>query len=128
MHTPAADRRGFTLIEVVIALVILASVTLVMASTATRYLSAAVRNREKMQASATAEAQMALVRSFPVYDSLRVKFDSTKTDTPFTGWTRTTRVVRTGTGTAADLTRVTVTVTGPGLTAPITRTLTIAAP
>ena len=61
-----------------------------------------------------ADAQITLVRMYPNYDSLRIKFDSSKSNVPFTGYTRVTSVVRTGAGTTADITRVVVTVSGPG--------------
>ncbi len=75
-----------------------------------------------------ADAQIALVRMYPNYDSLRIKFDSTRSNIPFTGYTRVTSVVRTAAGANGDVTRVVVTVNGPGLSSPIKRTATIAAP
>jgi len=99
-----------------------------MAASASKYLSVATKNRVRIQAGAAAEAQIALVRVSPNYDSLTVKFDSTTSNMPMTGYTRTTSVVRTGTGTTSDLTKVTVTVTGPLLATPVKRSVTIAAP
>lgn len=125
--TPAA-RAGFTLIEVVIALSILSAVVLLMAPAAQRYVSTAARSRREIQAAAIADAELALIRVYPTYDSLKVRFDSTKTNVPFPGWTRTTQVVRAGANTLGDITRVTVTVTGPTLAQPIKRILTVAAP
>jgi hypothetical protein len=57
-----------------------------------------------------------------------VKFDSTRNNVPFPGFTRVTNVVRTSAGANGDVTRVVVTITGPGLSSPIKRTATIAAP
>jgi prepilin-type N-terminal cleavage/methylation domain-containing protein len=128
MRQTSSDQRGFSLIEVVIALTILSTVVLLMAVPAGRFMSTINKSQRKIQAAATADAQVALVRSYPVYDSLLVKFDSTRSNTPFTGWTRTTSVVRTGQGTTGDITRVTVTVTGPGLATPVKRFATVAAP
>ena len=121
-------QAGLTLVEVMIAIFILGSIVLTMAASASKYLSVATKNRQRIQASAAAEAQIALVRVSPVYDSLTVKFDSTKSNTPAPGYTRVTSVVRTGAGTTADITRVTVTVTGPLLATPVKRSITIAAP
>lgn len=126
-HSPS-DQRGFSLIEVVIALTILSSVVMMMAVPAGRFMSTVSKSQRQVQAAAAANAQIALVRTYPVYDSLRVKFDSTRNNTPFTGWTRTTTVVRTGAGTTSDITRVTVTITGSGLATPIKRFATVAAP
>jgi hypothetical protein len=86
------------------------------------------KNRIKVQAAAVADAQIATVRVSPAYDSLTIRFDSTKANVPFPGYSRSTRVVRSGTGTTADLTRVKVTVSGPQLATPIVRYATIAAP
>jgi prepilin-type N-terminal cleavage/methylation domain-containing protein len=124
---PRSD-EGFTLIEVIMAVTILSSVTLMMAAPASKFLSTTAKSQRRIAASAAADAQIALVRMYPNYDSLRVKFDSTKSNIPFTGFTRQTQVIRTGAGTNGDITRVVVTVNGPGLATPIKRTATIAAP
>jgi len=123
-----ANRDGFTLIEVLIATFILSGVTLMMAAPASKFMSTTAKSQRRIAASVAADAQITLVRMYPVYDSLRVKFDSTRNNVPFPGYTRQTRVVRTGTGTNGDVTRVVVTISGPGLVTPIKRTATIAAP
>jgi prepilin-type N-terminal cleavage/methylation domain-containing protein len=128
MQRPMANRDGFTLIEVMISIFILGSIVLAMAASASKYLSVATKNRMRIQANAAAEAQIALVRVSPNYDSLTVKFDSTKSNMPMTGYTRTTSVVRTGAGTTSDITKVTVTVTGPLLATPVKRSISIAVP
>ena len=128
MQRTIENRDGFTLIEVMISVFILGSIVLAMATSAQKYLSVATKNRQRVQANAAAEAQIALVRVFPTYDSLTVRFDSTTSNIPTAGYTRTTSVVRTGTGTTSDITRVTVTITGPLLSTPVKRSITIAAP
>jgi prepilin-type N-terminal cleavage/methylation domain-containing protein len=128
MRRTVSGQEGFTLIEVMISIFILGSIVLAMAASASKYLSVATKNRMRIQANAAAEAQIALVRVSPNYDSLTVKFDSTKSNTPMTGYTRTTSVVRTGAGTTGDITKVTVTVTGPLLATPVKRSITIAVP
>ena len=128
MQRPKTNRDGFTLVEVMIAIFILGSIVLTMAASASKYLSVATKQRQRVQAGAAAEAQIAMVRVSPVYDSLTVRFDSTTSNMPAAGYTRTTSVVRIGTGTTADITRVTVTVTGPLLATPVKRSITIAAP
>jgi prepilin-type N-terminal cleavage/methylation domain-containing protein len=120
--------EGFTLIEVIMAVTILSAVTLMMAAPASRFLSVTAKAQRRIAASATADAQIALVRMYPNYDSLRIKYDSTRSNIPFAGFTRVTSVVRTGAGGNGDVTRVVVTVNGPGLATPIKRTATIAAP
>lgn len=128
MRARGRKAEGFTLIEVIMAVTILSAVTLMMAAPASRFLSVTAKSQRRIAASAAADAQIALVRMYPNYDSLRIKFDSTRSNVPYTGFTRVTSVVRTGTGTTGDITRVVVTVNGPGLSSPIKRTATIAAP
>ena len=128
MRRAQPSRDGFTLVEVMIAIIILGTIVLTMATSASRYLSVATKQRQRVQASAAAEGQIALVRVSPTYDSLTVRFDSTKSNTPAPGYTRVTSVVRTGAGTTSDLTKVTVTITGPLLATPVKRSITIAAP
>jgi len=128
MRRTTRNQDGFTLVEVMISIFILGSIVLAMAASTSKYLSLSTKSRMRVQANAAAEAQIALVRVSPNYDSLTVKFDSTKTNTPMTGYTRTTSVVRTGAGTTSDITKVTVTVTGPLLTTPVKRSISIAAP
>jgi prepilin-type N-terminal cleavage/methylation domain-containing protein len=125
---PASSGSGFTLIEVLIALVMLSVVLLAAAGSTTKYLSLIAKSRIKIQAAAVADAQIANIRVSPAYDSLTIRFDSTRTGIPFPGYSRVTRLVRTGAGTTTDQTRVTVTVGGPQLTTPIVRYATISAP
>jgi type II secretion system protein I len=119
---------GFTLVEVLIALAMLSVVLLAAAASTTKYLGVITRNRMRIQAAALADAQIAKVRVSPTYDSLTVRFDSTRTGVPFPGYTRSTRVLRSGAGTTNDLTKIRVTVSGPELSTPIVRYATIAAP
>jgi hypothetical protein len=111
-----------------IALAMLSVVLLAAAASTTKYLGVITRNRMRIQAAALADAQIAKVRVSPTYDSLTVRFDSTRTGVPFPGYTRSTRVLRSGAGTTNDLTKIRVTVSGPELSTPIVRYATIAAP
>ncbi len=126
-HAPR-PQEGFTLIEVLIALTILSAIVLMMAAPASKFLSVTAKSQRRVAVTSVADAQIALVRMYPNYDSLVIKYDSTKSNTPFPGYTRQTRVIRTGANTAGDVTRIVVTVTGPGLATPIKRYATIAAP
>lgn len=128
MRAHTSNRDGFTLIEVILAVTILSSITLMMAAPASKFLSTAAKSQRRIGASVAADAQITVVRMYPNYDSLRVKFDSTKSNFPFPGFTRQTQVIRTAPGAAGDVTRVVVTISGPGLVTPIKRTATIAAP
>jgi type II secretion system protein I len=119
---------GFTLVEVLIALAMLSVVLLAAAASTTKYLGVITRNRMRIQAAAVADAQIAKVRVSPTYDSLTVQFDSSRSNVPFPGYTRSTRVVRTGAGTLTDVTKIRVTVSGPELASPVVRYATLAAP
>jgi prepilin-type N-terminal cleavage/methylation domain-containing protein len=125
MRRPSST-RGFTLIEVMIALVILTGVVLSIGQGSARYLSTITRSRIRIQASAVADAQIATIRVAPDYATLIATFNGTVAGVPYAGYNRVTQVVRTGAGTAADRTRVIVTVTGPQLATPVVRYTTIA--
>ncbi len=128
MKTRAGSSAGFTLVEVLIALAMLSIVLLAAAASTTKYLGVITRNRMRIQAAAVADAQIAKVRVSPAYDSLTVRFDSTRNGVPFAGYTRSTRVIRTGAGSTTDVTKIRVTVSGPELSSPVVRYATIAAP
>jgi hypothetical protein len=70
------------------------------------------------------------VRGDPNYDALEATYNATENAFPtLPGFTRVTLIVHTGgIGQPNDYKKVTVTVTGPGLTTAITRTVTVAAP
>ena len=118
---------GFTILEVVVAIAIISGVALAVGAATGRLVSASAQDRLAAQAAAAAEAQLALVQVGPVYATIDSAFAGTASDTPFTGWSRVTTVVRTGgTGQANDYKKVTVTVTPPRGTA-VSRSITIAA-
>jgi len=123
-----ASRRGFTLIEVIVAIAILGGVTLAIGAATAKLVHTTQDDRIATQAAAAAEAQLALVQVWPEYATIDSAFAGTTANSPMTGWTRTTTVVRTGGGGQAnDYKKVTVSVTGPGLTTPVKRSITIAA-
>ncbi len=127
MRRPSST-RGFTLIEVMIALVILTGIVLSIGQGTARYLSTITRSRIRIQSAAVADAQIAAMRVAPDYATLTATFGGTLNGVPFVNYSRVTTAVRTGAGTTADRTRVIVTVTGPQLATPVVRYTTIAAP
>jgi prepilin-type N-terminal cleavage/methylation domain-containing protein len=124
--TPRASRAGFTLIEVVIALVILGLVVLAMSSSAGTLIRAAGNDRRDTQAAASADERITKARQWPDYSSLD-SLDRVEANTPQAGWTRTTDVTHVTAG-STDFKRITVTVSGADLAQPVTRTITLAAP
>jgi len=121
-------RGGFTLIEVAIAVTILGIVALGLMSASARLTRSVTDDRVRTIAIASADAQIALVRTWPTYGSLEATFAGTASNTPLPGLARVTTIVRTGgVGQTNDYKRVTVVISGTGLATPITRTITIAA-
>ena len=70
------------------------------------------------------------VRADPRYDALDTAYTATETTFPtLSGFTRVTSIVRTGgLGQPNDYKKVTVRVTGPGVSPAVVRTVTVAAP
>lgn len=124
-----APVRGFTLIEVAIAVTILGFVTISLMAASARMIRGVTDDRAATIAASSAEGRIALIRQWPHYANLEATFAGTAANTPQPGFTLTTQIVRTGgSGQANDFKRATVTVTGPRLPAPVQRTISIAAP
>lgn len=123
------NRRGFTLIEIMIALTLLAFVVLGLSSATAPLMHTATITRVRSQANEVANSQVAQVLAWPEYSSLEATFAGAVNDWPHAGWRRTTTVVRVGgVGQTTDFKRITVTVQAPTLETPVARTITIAAP
>ena len=124
-----SGRRGFTLIEVILALSILMVVMLMLATTTGRALHTAATSGNQQVAIQLAMDKIDQVRNDPSYDGLEAAY--AKADTAFAtlpGFRRVTTIVRTGgPGQANDFKKVTVTVTAPGID-PVSRSVTVAAP
>lgn len=121
--------RGFTLIEVILALSILLVVMMMLASTTGRALHTAATTQSQQTAIQLVMDKVDQVRNDPNYDGLEAAY--AKTDTTFTGlpgFRRVTSIVRIGgQGQTNDYKKITVVVTGPGIT-PVSRSVTVAAP
>ena len=122
------NRSGFTLIEVILALSILLVVMMMLASTTGKTVHTAATGSNQEAAIQLALDRVEKVRSDPNYLGLDTAYAKTETSFPtLAGFTRVTSIVRTTSGNN-DYKKVTVTVTGPGLTSAIVRTVTVAAP
>lgn len=130
MLTPRGQ-GGFTLVEVIVALVILATAVLGLASTASRLTTAAATAELRALAMEGVEDRLARVRLDPRYGALDTLYAGVDEDLyGVPGMTRTTKVVHISQATPAplDYKIVSVTVTGPFLDPPIFRRLVVAAP
>lgn len=126
-------KRGFSLVEIMVALTILMIIILGLANTTISFLHETTIDTVRVRAQSFADMRIAEVRGYPTYSGLVATFNNT--DTPETGFTRVTKVVRDASATSTcnnpsgcpknDLTRVTVTVTNASLAAPVARTLAV---
>ena len=123
-----APRAGFTMVEMMVAIVILGGVALAVGASTAKLVHSGVDDRIASQAAAAAEAQLAVAQVWPEYATLDSAFAGTVADIPFTGASQVTTVVRTGgSGQANDYKQITVTITAPGLATPVVRSITVAA-
>jgi prepilin-type N-terminal cleavage/methylation domain-containing protein len=128
-------RRGFSLVEIMVALTILMIIILGLANTTISFLHETTIDTVRVRAQSFADMRIAEVRGYPTYDALTTTFNNT--DTPESGFSRQTIVIRDKTATSTcnnpsgcpknDITRVTVIVTNAGLSAPVSRTLAVSA-
>jgi prepilin-type N-terminal cleavage/methylation domain-containing protein len=129
-------RRGFSLAEIMVALVILSVIVMGLAMTTVSFLHETTLDTSRVRASTVADTRIAEVKGWPDYTGL-LTFAEVKPNYPDPGWTRTTVVTRDTTAATAcgaptfppcpnnDITRVTVTVTAPELATPVTRSTSI---
>ena len=124
-------RRGFTLIEVLIALIILTVVAVSLGRFAGSFLHSVGTSTTRTVATAVGQEQIEFIRADPTYTTLVATYNNA-TLTGFTGYpsmTRLTRVTRTtGNNPRRDYTTVTVTVSEPTMGTPVNLTMVIAAP
>lgn len=125
-------RDGFTIIEITVAVVLLAVVLVGMQATTARLVHVVTTSDQHALAVQIAEDRVELIRTDPNYDVLSDRYAETKTaldDPP--GFTRTTLflTVRDSSSTGiAEYKKITVTVDGPGLTEPVQRTVSVGKP
>lgn len=124
-------RRGFTIVEVLVAVTILGGVVLGMTEFTRRFTRSTADAAVQARASDLATEQLETVKAWRVYNTLVATYNGTTAtftgDTPYRGLTRRTIVARTGPTATTDHITVTVEVTGSGLAAPVKRTTIIAA-
>ena len=119
------------MVEMIISLVILATAILGLSSTTSRLARVAADAEAKALALQAVEDRISRIRLHPVYQQLDSIF--TESNAAIAGlpdYTRSTSLTRTilpgeRTGKYIDYTRITVTVDGPGLDEPISRTVAV---
>lgn len=125
-------RAGFTLVEVVIALVILAAGVLAISSSAARMSRAALSAERNAAALQAVQDRITRVLVHPEYADLDSLFDGVEEGVGEMGFTRTTEVERRkvdlDNGEVVDFTEVTVAVDGPHLAEPVVRSTIVGAP
>jgi len=121
-----------------VALVILSVIIMGLASTTITFLHETTVDTVRVRAATVADTRIAEARALPSYTAL-TSLAEVNTVYPELGWTRTTVVTRDSSPASGcnsppfpacppnDLTRITVTVTAPGLATPVSRTTAIAA-
>jgi len=125
-------RRGMTLIEIMIALAILAAVLLGMGQFAFNFSRVERQTEARTMAVNLAQARLAQIRSSPNYSGLATNFAGTETSiSGFPGYQRITTIVHSGGPLPTytyDYTTVTVTVTAPTLASSVAKTVVVASP
>jgi prepilin-type N-terminal cleavage/methylation domain-containing protein len=125
------QRDGFTLVEIIVALMLLATAVVGMQMTIVSMLRFTTRSQTSLTAVHLAEDRLDVIRLQPNYQTL-TSFVGTEASIPGSpGYQRITSMTHTRDSTAAGITdyqRVTVEVRAPWLAAPVVRTLIIGAP
>jgi prepilin-type N-terminal cleavage/methylation domain-containing protein len=124
------SRRGFTLIEVLVAVVILGAVVMAIASALAKFMHVVATSDRDSAALELVEDRLQQIQMDPNYNGLDTLYVATESNFPtLAGYTRETTIARVGgLGQANDYKQIRVTVSGPGLVSPIQRSVTIAAP
>ena len=125
------NNKGFTMVEVITSLVILAVATLGLSSTTARFARVAVDAENRSLALQAVEDRLSTLRLHPIYQQLDSIYSESESEIPdlpnYKRSTTLTRVIQPGEreGKYIDFTRITVTVDGPGLEEPISRTVAV---
>jgi prepilin-type N-terminal cleavage/methylation domain-containing protein len=127
-------RSGFSLVEVMVALVILTIVVAGLAGTTVTFQHQMALGQIEARAQAVANSQLAQIRAYPDYTQLST-FAGMQTNYPTTGWSLQTQVIRDTSAVTDcvtppcannDVTRILVNVTAPGLSLPVALSYSIA--
>lgn len=124
-------RAGFTMVEVIVALMLMSVAVLGLQLVAASMLRQTSASQVRLSAAQLAEDRVDLIKLEPIYDNLS-NYVATETNiVGFPRYTRRTTLLARRDSTAAGITdykRITVAVTAPGLATPIMRNITVGAP
>jgi prepilin-type N-terminal cleavage/methylation domain-containing protein len=125
-------QRGMTLVEIIIALTILATVLLGMGQFAFNFTRVERQSEARTIAVNLADQRLSEIRSSPNYSGMETNFVGTESSIAgFTGYQRVTAITHTGGPRPTftnDFKTITVTVTSQALKAPVTKTVVVASP
>lgn len=123
---------GFTLVELLVALTILAVGILGMQAVTTRYVNIVTTSDRRAEALQLARDRLDQIRSDGAYDNLVSRYHGVVEADLVPGLTRRTMVVRdttrTGPDHLVDFTRITVTIEGTGLSQEVRRSISVGRP
>jgi type II secretory pathway pseudopilin PulG len=122
-------RKGMTLVEVVVALLILTGVVLVLGGFSAKFAQASSQAHLVISANEAAATRLDAVRQQPTYASLDTMAHTDTITSDFTKYVMKTQVVRIGGAVtdSVDYRIVTVTVTHPAMKKVVAKTLAVAA-
>lgn len=122
------SRNGFTITEVVIALTILLTVIVSLTTLTAKTVHVTATSDREQAAIQLVTDRTDQVRADPDYGSIETTYAGTETSfATLPGFQRVTAVLHV-TASSNDYKKITVTVTGPGLSSPVARTIVVAAP
>ena len=131
MRTPGGT-RGMTMVEIIVALTILAVVLLGMGHFAFNFSRTERQSEARTIAVELADQRLAEIRASPNYSGIEVAYGASETTIAgFPGYQRQTTIVHTGGPRPTytdDYKTITVTVTSAALAAPVKKTVVVAAP
>lgn len=125
------NKNGFTLIEMIVSVVLLSVAILALSTSTTRLVGVTMDAETKALALQAVEDRLAEIRLHPIYQQIDSLFTESNTAVPnMQGYRRSTsitRVLQEGDrdGKYIDFTRITVEVTGPQLSRPLSRSISI---
>lgn len=127
-----ANRQGFTIVEVLVALVVLAVVLVGLQTATGQLLHAVAESDRQLLARQLVDDRIKQIQLDPAYTLLASRYGGEEKSLPDApGLTRVTDFLKVRDSTSAgivDFWRITVRVDGTGLAAPVARTITVGAP